>query len=278
MRPEEFSDRLWEFAARVGEIIGALPDTRLGRHVAGQLVRCGTAPAPNYDEGRSAESRDDFVHKLGIATKEIRESFGWLRFVVRTGLLPRTKMAALIDESEQLLRMLSKSVHTARPRADLPPTRTIANNQSPMSNPQSPISNPGNLKSHLAGFTGLDHLAIVVPDTEAALELWRDVLGFPVLYSEEVNAGTVRLTHLDLGNTHLQLVQPLTPDHPLQAWLAKNGPGLHHFCLRVEDIDVAMKLSPVPTSPVPHQGTQGKRALFLDKAATHGVQVELTGT
>ena len=125
---------------------------------------------------------------------------------------------------------------------------------------------------------GLDHLAIVVPDTEAALKVWRDTLGFPVLYSETVSGGAVRLTHLDLGNTQLQLVEPLTPGHPLQAWLAKNGAGLHHFCLKVSDVDEAMKTSSVPTAaPNPHQGTQGKRAVFLDRTATQGVQVELTG-
>jgi methylmalonyl-CoA/ethylmalonyl-CoA epimerase len=124
---------------------------------------------------------------------------------------------------------------------------------------------------------GLDHLAIAVPDTEAALKIWRDQFGFPLLYSEVVNGGTVRLTHLDLGNTHLQLVQPLTPDHPLQAWLAKNGPGLHHFCLKVDGVADAKENWPVPTASAPHQGTQGKRALFLDKSATQGVQVELTG-
>ena len=124
---------------------------------------------------------------------------------------------------------------------------------------------------------GLDHIAIAVPDTEAALKTWRDTLGFPVLYSEVVKGGTVRLTHLDLGDTHLQLVEPLTPDHPLQAWLAKNGPGLHHFCLRVDDVAEAMKQSPVPTAPAAHQGTQGKRAVFLDRTATQDVQVELTG-
>jgi methylmalonyl-CoA/ethylmalonyl-CoA epimerase len=124
---------------------------------------------------------------------------------------------------------------------------------------------------------GLDHLAIVVPDTEAALKIWRDKLGFKVLYSEDVNGATVRLTHLDLGNTQLQLVQPLTPNHPLQAWLSKHGPGLHHFCLKVDDVAQAKATSPVPTAPAPHQGTQGKRALFLDPSATQGVQVELTG-
>ena len=58
-------------------------------------------------------------------------------------------------------------------------------------------------------FKGLDHLAIVVPDTEEALKIWRDRLGFPVLLSEAVNNNTTLLTHLDLGNTHLQLVQPI---------------------------------------------------------------------
>jgi methylmalonyl-CoA/ethylmalonyl-CoA epimerase len=124
---------------------------------------------------------------------------------------------------------------------------------------------------------GLDHLAIAVPDTDAALKIWRDQFGFPLLYSEVVNGGTVRLTHLDLGNTHLQLVEPLMADHPLQAWLTKNGPGLHHFCLKVDDVAEAGAAVSVPPAPAPHQGTQGKRALFLDKATTQGVQVELTG-
>lgn len=124
---------------------------------------------------------------------------------------------------------------------------------------------------------GLDHLAIAVPDTEEALKLWRDQLGFPLLYSEDVMAGTVRLTHLDLGNTQLQLVEPLTPDHPLQTWLKENGPGLHHFCLNVDDVAASGENSPLPTAPNLHQGTQGKRALFLDRTATHNIQVELTG-
>lgn len=129
-------------------------------------------------------------------------------------------------------------------------------------------------------FQAFDHLAIVVPDTEAALEIWRDRFGFPLLYSEVVNGGVVRLTHLDMGNAHLQLVQPLTPDHPLQAWLAQNGPGLHHFCMRVADVGASqaeLTAAGLPTAPSPHQGTQGKRALFLNKAATQGVQVEITG-
>lgn len=124
---------------------------------------------------------------------------------------------------------------------------------------------------------GLDHLAIVVPDTDAALAVWRDRVGLPFLYSEIVNEGSGRLTHLDLGNTQLQLVEPLTPDHPRQDWLAQNGPGLHHFCFKVDNIDDAFNHSPVATAESPHQSTCGKRALFLDKTATQGVQIEVTG-
>lgn len=129
---------------------------------------------------------------------------------------------------------------------------------------------------------GLDHFAIVVPDTEAALAIWRDRFGFAILHSEKVADNSVLLTHLDLGNTQLQLVQPLTQDHPLQGWLRENGPGLHHFCLKVENIGAALeataRLALTNDSSAPHQGTQGKRALFLDKSAAMGVQVELTGT
>lgn len=128
---------------------------------------------------------------------------------------------------------------------------------------------------------GLDHIAIAVPDTEEALKTWRDKFGFAVLFSEKVNSETTLLTHLDLGNTHLQLVQPLTPDSPLHAWLEKNGgPGLHHFCLLVDDVDEAfdgVKEMGIGAAPKIHRGARGKRALFLDKATTGGVQVELTG-
>jgi methylmalonyl-CoA/ethylmalonyl-CoA epimerase len=129
-------------------------------------------------------------------------------------------------------------------------------------------------------FKGLDHFAIAVPDTEEALKVWRDQLGFPVVCSEAVNGGTVRLTHLDLGNTHLQLVEPLTPDHPLQTWLRERGPGLHHFCFRVDDVgqaQAALAAAGLAGSGAPHQGTQGKRALFLNKSATQGIQAEITG-
>jgi four helix bundle protein len=71
---EDIEERMLEFAARVGKAVDALPETRLGRHIAGQLVRSGTSPAPNYAEACAAESKNDFIHKLGIVLKELRES------------------------------------------------------------------------------------------------------------------------------------------------------------------------------------------------------------
>jgi len=124
---------------------------------------------------------------------------------------------------------------------------------------------------------GLDHLAIVVRDTEEALKLWHGQLKFPIVHSECVNNHSIRLTHLDLGNTQLQLVEPLEPDHPLQSWLDEHGPGLHHFCLKVEGVSEAMQHSPLKISASPHQGIQGKSAVFVDPDQTQGIMLELTG-
>ena len=113
MKPEQLSERILDFAVRVGKVIDALPDTRLGRHVAGQLVRCGTSPAPNYEEACAAESPADFVHKLRICLKELREFRMWLRLITRSKMLPNRKVAALLDESEQLCNIMGQSVVTA---------------------------------------------------------------------------------------------------------------------------------------------------------------------
>jgi len=112
--PDGLSKRLWRLAVKVGKIVDLLPDTRLGRHVAGQLVRCGTAAPPNYDEGCNAESRADFVHKLSIALKEQRETLGWLRFTTLSDLLPAVDVGPVIDECLQLCRILGSSVRTAK--------------------------------------------------------------------------------------------------------------------------------------------------------------------
>src|SRR5258708_38774919 len=114
MLPEGLADRLSALAARTGKVVDALPDTRLGRHVANQLVRSGTAAAPNYDEGRVGESRADFIHKVNVALKELVETRGWLKFIITAQLLPARRIRLVLDECEQLCRILGKSVSTAK--------------------------------------------------------------------------------------------------------------------------------------------------------------------
>ena len=124
MTSEELSERLWDFAARIGKVVDALPDTRLGRHVAGQLVRCGTSSAPNYDEACAGESRADFTHKISIALKELRETRGWLKFIIKTRMLPAKRINALLDECEQLGNILGQSIVTAKANGARPNSRT----------------------------------------------------------------------------------------------------------------------------------------------------------
>jgi four helix bundle protein len=114
MTSDELLERLIDFAARVGKVVDALPDTRMGRHVAGQLVRSGTSPAPNYEEGCAAESRADFIHKLSICLKELRESRSWIRLIIRTDMLPEHRMGDLLDECNQLCNIIGQSIVTAK--------------------------------------------------------------------------------------------------------------------------------------------------------------------
>jgi len=113
MKPMDLSDRLWKFAARVAKVVDALPHAWSGRHVAAQLIRCGTSAAPNYDEGRVAESRADFAHKVNVALKELVESEGWLKFIAAS-LLSESKIHAIRDECSQLCKILTALVATAR--------------------------------------------------------------------------------------------------------------------------------------------------------------------
>jgi len=105
---------LLDFAVRIGKVIDALPETRLGRHIAGQLVRSGTSPAPNYAEACAAESKRDFIHKLGIVLKELRESAVWLRMIIKSELIPEQRLEPLRDECEQLCKIIAKSLVTAK--------------------------------------------------------------------------------------------------------------------------------------------------------------------
>ena len=127
----------------------------------------------------------------------------------------------------------------------------------------------------------LDHIAIVVRDTDEALEFYRDVLGLPVVLSEVIPTGDVRLTHLDLGNVHLQLVQPIGEDHPLQQHLEQHGEGLHHLCFQTDDVSESLKLLPSrgmsAKSLTPHDAPRGRKAGFIDPKSTRGVLWEMTG-
>jgi four helix bundle protein len=114
MTPDELSERLLGFAVRAAGVAEALPNSRLGRHVAGQLVRSGTAGPPNYEEGCAAESRRDFAHKLNVCLKELRESRVWIRFIIKARLMPEARLEPLLDEADQLCNILARSVATAK--------------------------------------------------------------------------------------------------------------------------------------------------------------------
>jgi methylmalonyl-CoA/ethylmalonyl-CoA epimerase len=130
-------------------------------------------------------------------------------------------------------------------------------------------------------FDALDHIAIVVADTDEAITFYRDTLGFPVLFSEVLADQGVRLTHLDLGACHLQLVQPLTQEHPLSEFLRVRGEGLHHLCWRVENVPIAMaRLAArglVLRDRTPRRGPRGRQAVFVDPGSTRNVLLEITG-
>ena len=114
LSPEQLEDRLIGFAVRIGHVADALPDSRPGQHIANQIVRSGTSPAPNYSEGCAAESRRDFAHKLSISLKELRETKTWLRMIRKADLLPAQRLHSITDETDQLCAILSQSVHTAK--------------------------------------------------------------------------------------------------------------------------------------------------------------------
>ena len=100
-------------AVRVLNVTEALPNTKAGNHIAGQLVRSGISPAPNYGEAQSAESRRDFVHKMKICLKELRESLIWLRIIDRDRLCPPERLSDIIEESDELIAIFVASVKTA---------------------------------------------------------------------------------------------------------------------------------------------------------------------
>jgi len=111
---DEMEDRFLDFAARICALVEALPDTKTGRHISGQMIRCGTSPAPNYAEACAAESRNDFTHKLGIVLKELRETRIWLKLSVKTATMKKGRLNPLIEECTELMNIVGKSIVTAK--------------------------------------------------------------------------------------------------------------------------------------------------------------------
>jgi four helix bundle protein len=117
-RRYDLEDRLLNFAVDVVELTESLPNTRAGNHVAGQLLRCGTSPLSNHGEVEAAESRKDFLHKLRICLKELREMKRWRRLVSRLRRLGEpANLNACLDEIEELIRIFAASVRTAEKNA-----------------------------------------------------------------------------------------------------------------------------------------------------------------
>jgi four helix bundle protein len=112
-RKFDLEDRLLEFTARLLKLVDALPTSRAGNHIGGQLLRCGTSPFANHGEVQGAESRKDFVHKLGICFKELKEIKRWLRLIGRVELIPLPQLRPLLVETEELIRIFSASIRTA---------------------------------------------------------------------------------------------------------------------------------------------------------------------
>ena len=113
---ERLANRLLDFSANVLDVVGKLPSNLAGKMVAGQLVRCGPAAGAHYEEARGAESRADFVHKLGIALKELRETVHWLKLIDRARLIPNRDLNALIREGGEWVAILTAAARTARSR------------------------------------------------------------------------------------------------------------------------------------------------------------------
>ena len=113
-RTYDLEERLLEFASAVIDLSEKLPNTRAGNHLAGQLLRAGTSPYGNHGEAQGAESAEDFIHKMKICLKELREVLRWARLIERKRWLgSNAQLALLLGESDQLIRIFKSSIQTA---------------------------------------------------------------------------------------------------------------------------------------------------------------------
>jgi four helix bundle protein len=114
-RVYDLEERLIEFASKIVDTVESLPNSKAGNYIAGQLIRFGLAPALLYGEVQSAESRNDFIHKMKIAIKELKETRVCLKLIARKEMIkPTPPLNLVMKENEELIAILSKSVNTAR--------------------------------------------------------------------------------------------------------------------------------------------------------------------
>ena len=111
----DLEERLLEYSVTIINIVEKLPNTRVGNHVANQLLRSGTSPYPNHGEAQAAESPKDFIHKLRISLKELRETKRWLKLIQRIPLNKREgELNNSLNETEELIKIFVTSINTAR--------------------------------------------------------------------------------------------------------------------------------------------------------------------
>lgn len=126
----------------------------------------------------------------------------------------------------------------------------------------------------------LDHIAIAVNNLEEALKFWQEQYGLANLGIEVVEEQGVRVAKLDIGNTHIELLEPLSPDTPVGKFIAQKGPGLHHICIGVDDIKSDLEhLASQGTKLIdsqPRIGAGGAKIAFVHPKATGGVLLELS--
>ncbi len=125
----------------------------------------------------------------------------------------------------------------------------------------------------------IDHVGVAVEDIEAALALYRDALGMPLVHRETVADQGVDAALLDVGDSHVELLAPLGPDTAVGKYLARRGPGLHHVAYRVADVDEALRLLAAAGMRLiderPRTGIRGSRVAFIHPASTGGVLTEI---
>ncbi|HEX5145773.1 MAG TPA: methylmalonyl-CoA epimerase [Conexibacter sp.] len=125
----------------------------------------------------------------------------------------------------------------------------------------------------------IDHIGVAVEDLDAALELYAETLGMPVVHRETVTEQGVEAILLDVGENHVELLAPLGPDTPVGRFLTKKGPGLHHVAYQVSDVEATLAaLKAAGTRLIdetPRVGIRDSRVAFVHPASTGGVLTEI---